>query len=818
MERACTMPTSPLRRQRQTLALAALLLLLQRKTASGLLLGFSNTPEEQMPSAVRHLPPGHPPLTINVIDQGGPSRLRGLPREQGECSPGGGTNLGSHSPSIQPFLNVPAFRCLQVLLLLKCKAEASWNPPRHQRPQATIPTLSATTFTSSPAIASNSSSNPMATSSCCPSFRPQPIRGMVPKRKGRPVSLHDDGRSNRRGSHGQVCPRNTPLIGIDTNILVRHLTQDDPVQSPRRHTHLERFMSASRTPDSSAWSPLLKPSGFCADHSVCPMKPSLRSSNKFSRPKRCSFKTSGSLHRHRSPSNPARRRSTTPSSEPSAAGPAVPTPSPSTGKPPASKIFNSPDSENQACFSAQPALSCAHSANPYATEVNSFPPRILSLPNRRAKIRRTAGTDEVPPVKNTRSTSFGSTARILSSASTPLQWLADHRRSTSQTHAASNQSADRARHPENETRSLAAATAQNSAAAPPDAAGIPDLLDHRDQRLNLLRLQRPNARAPQNLTHIIRPQKRKIVPALQVRVDPCRHRGKNLVQRPRFRMRSQCRRNQLPHNPRVESIPRQSDSAVAENRGCAPARSRTPDLHAAAKNRWCPPQNRQSRSVHRGPAWTRRRTPQPPAPVQSPPLQSRQAEMPPAAVRQQSRHRPFVSAPQIAPAAPPPPAELAARIAFPHACASRSASAKSVLPAVPPPKHLRPRQRAARQMRLQRLHQPPLLVGVQIALNRRRSRPAVRPLHPAGRRDLLEIKYRPRSQRLRTGKIERSQFHPRIARHQRNRAVRSPEIDSRNTQRLQSPPRRGSEPPQKKHIADLTFSFDPNPVSSWRRA
>src|SRR5437870_1806507 len=51
----------------------------------------------------------------------------------------------------------------------------------------------------------------------------------------------------------------------------------------------------------------------------------------------------------------------------------------------------------------------AFNARPLATEVNSFPARILPPPNRVSKIRRTAGTNDEPPVRNTISTSLGLT-------------------------------------------------------------------------------------------------------------------------------------------------------------------------------------------------------------------------------------------------------------------------------------------------------------------------------------------------------------------------------------------------------------------------
>jgi hypothetical protein len=58
-------------------------------------------------------------------------------------------------------------------------------------------------------------------------------------------------------------------------------------------------------------------------------------------------------------------------------------------------------------YSIHSRNSIAFSAKPRATEVNSFPPRIRSFPNRVSKILLTAGTNEEPSVRKTISTSFG---------------------------------------------------------------------------------------------------------------------------------------------------------------------------------------------------------------------------------------------------------------------------------------------------------------------------------------------------------------------------------------------------------------------------
>ena len=40
--------------------------------------------------------------------------------------------------------------------------------------------------------------------------------------------------------------RSTSLIGLDTNILVRYLTQDDPIQSPRAREIIERRLTEEK--------------------------------------------------------------------------------------------------------------------------------------------------------------------------------------------------------------------------------------------------------------------------------------------------------------------------------------------------------------------------------------------------------------------------------------------------------------------------------------------------------------------------------------------------------------------------------------------
>ena len=113
----------------------------------------------------------------------------------------------------------------------------------------------------------------------------------------------------------------------------------------------------------------------------------------------------------------------------------------------------------------------ARSASPVATEVSSSPPVTLASPNRSTKIRRTAGTNDDPPVRNTRSMSPRRQARRRHQ---PID-AAGHRRELvgdpSLEVGARDLLADRHRpRLERELRLGRAPTARTSCAAPPRAA------------------------------------------------------------------------------------------------------------------------------------------------------------------------------------------------------------------------------------------------------------------------------------------------------------------------------------------------------------
>src|SRR5262249_43746342 len=53
-----------------------------------------------------------------------------------------------------------------------------------------------------------------------------------------------DGRGGRRGRRRHFgAARRTRVIGLDTNVLVRYLAQDDPVQSPQATEFIERRLT-----------------------------------------------------------------------------------------------------------------------------------------------------------------------------------------------------------------------------------------------------------------------------------------------------------------------------------------------------------------------------------------------------------------------------------------------------------------------------------------------------------------------------------------------------------------------------------------------
>ncbi len=67
------------------------------------------------------------------------------------------------------------------------------------------------------------------------------LRGIL-KRPGRkPVTIRemDEGGIAERRNGETRPPQQAAMIGLDTNILIRHITQDDPAQSPRASALIE---------------------------------------------------------------------------------------------------------------------------------------------------------------------------------------------------------------------------------------------------------------------------------------------------------------------------------------------------------------------------------------------------------------------------------------------------------------------------------------------------------------------------------------------------------------------------------------------------
>ena len=167
------------------------------------------------------------------------------------------------------------------------------------------------------------------------------------------------------------------------------------------------------------------------------------------------------------------------------------------------------------------AAAADFSARPRATEVNSFPALIRSAPNRDSKIRRTAGTNDDPPVRNTISTRPPRPPTI--SAAHPH---------TPQFAPVPPQSIPR-------NRILRTIASRSTTPSEIPKAGrlmfrkiafdflhrpmqlIPKiLLNQMNQRSNLLRMERLPAHAAEHIHHVFRLQQRKMMPAFQFRVDP----------------------------------------------------------------------------------------------------------------------------------------------------------------------------------------------------------------------------------------------------------------------------------------------------------
>jgi predicted nucleic-acid-binding protein len=63
--------------------------------------------------------------------------------------------------------------------------------------------------------------------------RASALQGIIKSRRRPPVAILEMTEAVAEGAAGAAL-RATSMIGLDTNILVRYLTQDDPIQSPRR--------------------------------------------------------------------------------------------------------------------------------------------------------------------------------------------------------------------------------------------------------------------------------------------------------------------------------------------------------------------------------------------------------------------------------------------------------------------------------------------------------------------------------------------------------------------------------------------------------
>lgn len=93
-------------------------------------------------------------------------------------------------------------------------------------------------------------------------------------------------------------------------------------------------------------------------------------------------------------------------------------------------------------------------------------------------------------------------------------------------------------------------------------------VDQVDEGFNLFRFERVGASTFENLIDIARLEKRQVMPALEVGVDPGGNGGKQLVERAGEGVGPERRRDEFANDASVEGIPCQTEAAVAEEVFC----------------------------------------------------------------------------------------------------------------------------------------------------------------------------------------------------------------------------------------------------------
>ena len=253
------------------------------------------------------------------------------------------------------------------------------------------------------------------------------------------------------------------------------------------------------------------------------------------------------------------------------------------------------------------------------------------------------------------------------------------------------------------------------------------LLDQVNQRLDLLGLECLRAAAAQHVQHRVRAQKRQVVPVLQLRVYPVRHRRQHLVHRSRQRSASQGRGDQVPHNLGVERVARQPESAIAQQIRRPPAAF--PDLRPHSQQRKVTgaaaevADQNQLIVIERRLVIERRRHR---FQFELDRFDSRPTRMPPSAALRKLVVLVF-SAPTKRTGRP----TTALRIFVPELSLRLlpqipQNARNQILHRHPPAEHVRALQAPAGQEGLERLHQPALRLGREILLDRRRTAPAFR--------------------------------------------------------------------------------------------
>ena len=214
----------------------------------------------------------------------------------------------------------------------------------------------------------------------------------------------------------------------------------------------------------------------------------------------------------------------------------------------------------------------ARSASPVATEVSSSPPVTFPSPNRSMKICRTAGTNDEPPVRKTRSISVERQARSGHQPVDAARHRLELRRNPFFEVGAGHLLADRDR-PRLE-HELRFGRRRQLELRPHHRLVqlVSELqLDQQDERLEPFGRRRGALDPLQHLQRLRRLQERQIMPPLEPLVRPARDRQELVRRREVFAASPEPRRDQVADDPLVERVARHRHAIGADDVGGAAA-------------------------------------------------------------------------------------------------------------------------------------------------------------------------------------------------------------------------------------------------------